>query len=278
MRNNDDERGYVWEKEKDEKKGNGKQKVILTLYKDHLRLLARDAPLTNLQQGGWEDDQAVTRKKWEREWHDKIWEINDKTRLLRQTDHIQNNINSDQLTLFWTETEEGSQSNKARTTSTWPFITAMWMGRWPCCYKEETRKRVKWSDMSNKKRDNKTVKTFKTISSQLTASLPETVEGSLSNKTRTTSMWPFHTARWMGRSPFCYEEETRKRVIWWDMRSNRIGNPKNTISTQINLHCCEQTQMKDHTSTRHEPLPRDRSMQQGGWGGSHTVARNKRER
>ena len=61
-----------------------------------------------------------------------------------QTDHIQSNINSDQLTQFWTEAVEGSHSNKTRTTSKWPLMTARWMGRSPYCYEEETRKRLTW--------------------------------------------------------------------------------------------------------------------------------------
>ena len=47
---------------------------------------------------------------------------NDITRPWRLT--VRNNINSDQLTLISTETEEGSHSNNKRTTSTWPSIAA----------------------------------------------------------------------------------------------------------------------------------------------------------
>ena len=49
-----------------------------------------------------------------------------------------------------------------------------------------------------------------------------------------------------------------------------------TISTQINLPCSEQKQWKDHTPTRNEPLPRDHSLQQGGWEGHHADTRKKR--
>jgi len=66
-------------------------------------------------------------------------------RTTRQTVHIQNNINSDQLTSSLTETVEGSHSNNKRTTSTWPFPAAWWMGSLPYCHEDKTRKRAIWS-------------------------------------------------------------------------------------------------------------------------------------
>ena len=91
--------------------------------------------------------------------------INDIARPTRHTDHLQNNINSGQLTLPLTETVEGSHSNKQRTTSTSPFHAATWMGRLPSCYEEKTRKTMIWTDMRNK-RYNKTDKTNRSYSKQ----------------------------------------------------------------------------------------------------------------
>ena len=98
-------------------------------------------PLPNdhsLQQSGLEGNHPVTRKKRERERHDQIRETNDITRPTTQTDHIQNNISSGQLTLFWAETVEGSHSNKKRIISTWPIIAARWMGSLRCWNEKES--------------------------------------------------------------------------------------------------------------------------------------------
>ena len=172
-RNNEEEGGYVRKKKKDVEKE--KLEIQGVWYRDTylIRIIRESGHIMkknldhDLQHSGWEDDHPVTRKNQKNKIkrYDQIREINDITRPITQTDHLQNNINSGQLTLFSTEIMEGSHSNKIRTTSTLPFLAAWWMGRFPSCYEEETRKRVIWSDMRYK-RYNKTDKADRSHSKQ----------------------------------------------------------------------------------------------------------------
>jgi len=88
------------------------------------------------------------------------------------------------------------------------------------------------------------------------------VEGSHSNKTRTTSTWPFRVASWMGRSPHCYEKEARMRVIRWDTRNKQyIRTEETDISSSkqyqlrstypIRSRNCGRIPLQQHTNHFH---------------------------
>ena len=73
---------------------------------------------------------------------------------------------------------------------------------------KRNRKRTIWIEMRSKQRRREEGKksphtTIITISyiCQLTSFLTDTVEGSHSNRTRTTSRWPLLAATWMGKLP-----------------------------------------------------------------------------
>ena len=162
------------------------------------------------------DAQLRGRKNWKEGWGEygkqtkKRW---------RRTESSHTTIiaisNIYQLTSFFTDTVGGSHSNRTRTTPSYRIAT--WMGSnlpwdedeiW-----ENVFVRVEVRNKLRKEREQTGSRNTPHNHNiyQLTSPSADTVEGSHSNRKRTTSRWPARAAMWIGRSPRWGKEEIMRK-------------------------------------------------------------------